>query len=450
MRRYGALAKLLPVTCGTFIVGWLAIAGVPPFSGFWSKDEILAYAWDNNVGLWAVGWITAVLTAFYMSRQVFLTFFGRYRYADATPEEIGEAWDTRTARAGVAADEADAAVEAARAEVTAAQGKVGGSETALATARDEAGSAGSAAAAVGTEQLEAARVAVTEAGDDKDAKKAAQATLRELEKPGKDLDKAEKAAAKAEESLGKARAAVATAEARVEELVGAAALQRRQVDDVRAESARRRPDPAASTLLVAPSTEGVEEDLPADVEHRRHLHPHESPPTMVIPLVVLALGALLAGALNLPFSSGTKVLEHWLEPSTLGNEHHLGLSGVGQLVLAVITALAALGAIAAAALVYLRARVAPATIEKPVLARAWYIDDTLAEVTAGPGLAAFDGTAAFDREVVDGSVNGAGRLVRLGASRLRVIQTGNVRNYALGVAVGAVALIGLFLSQASF
>ena len=106
MRRYGGLAKLLPVTCGVFIVGWLAIAGVPPFSGFWSKDEILAYAWNDNKVLWFIGLVVALLTAFYMSRATFLTFFGRYRYADPTPEEIDEAWDAKVAASEAAADEA--------------------------------------------------------------------------------------------------------------------------------------------------------------------------------------------------------------------------------------------------------------------------------------------------------------------------------------------------------
>ena len=82
MRRYGALRAAMPVTSITFIVGWLAIAGVPPFAGFWSKDEILAYAFDANPALWLVGLVTAVLTAFYMSRLVFMTFYGEARYGD--------------------------------------------------------------------------------------------------------------------------------------------------------------------------------------------------------------------------------------------------------------------------------------------------------------------------------------------------------------------------------
>src|SRR6476659_3765049 len=79
MRRYGQLRKYLPITSATFIVGWLSIAGVPPFSGFWSKDDILAGAFNaGSAGpvLWALGLVTALLTAFYMTRQVILTFFG--------------------------------------------------------------------------------------------------------------------------------------------------------------------------------------------------------------------------------------------------------------------------------------------------------------------------------------------------------------------------------------
>jgi NADH-quinone oxidoreductase subunit L len=83
MRRMGALRKLMPVTAATFIVGWLAIAGVPPFAGFWSKDEILAAAWDFSPVLWFVGVVTALLTAYYMSRQVFLVFYGQPRWKDA-------------------------------------------------------------------------------------------------------------------------------------------------------------------------------------------------------------------------------------------------------------------------------------------------------------------------------------------------------------------------------
>lgn len=85
MRSMGALRKLMPVTAGTFIVGWLAIAGVPPFAGFWSKDEILLGAWETNKVLWAIGLFTALLTAYYMTRQVLMVFYGKARWDSKHP-----------------------------------------------------------------------------------------------------------------------------------------------------------------------------------------------------------------------------------------------------------------------------------------------------------------------------------------------------------------------------
>ncbi len=86
MRKMGALRLLMPVTAGTFIVGWLAIAGVPPFAGFWSKDEILLFAWDKSPVLYVIGLVTALLTAYYMTRQVIMVFFGEARWHDAHAE----------------------------------------------------------------------------------------------------------------------------------------------------------------------------------------------------------------------------------------------------------------------------------------------------------------------------------------------------------------------------
>jgi NADH-quinone oxidoreductase subunit L len=86
MRRMGALRALMPVTALTFIFGWLAIAGVPPFAGFWSKDEILLYAYAKHPVLYVLALISAVLTAYYMTRQVIMVFFGKARWHDAHNE----------------------------------------------------------------------------------------------------------------------------------------------------------------------------------------------------------------------------------------------------------------------------------------------------------------------------------------------------------------------------
>ncbi|KQS41243.1 NADH-quinone oxidoreductase subunit L [Pedobacter sp. Leaf194] len=79
MRHMGGLRKKLPVTFLTMMIGTIAIAGLPPFSGFFSKDEILANAFQYSPILWGIGVFTAFLTSFYMFRMMFLTFSGKYR-----------------------------------------------------------------------------------------------------------------------------------------------------------------------------------------------------------------------------------------------------------------------------------------------------------------------------------------------------------------------------------
>ncbi len=82
MRLMGGLRKHMPITALTFLLGTLAISGIPPFAGFWSKDEILGEAFKANPALWVVGWLTAGMTAFYMFRMYFSTFEGGFRGQD--------------------------------------------------------------------------------------------------------------------------------------------------------------------------------------------------------------------------------------------------------------------------------------------------------------------------------------------------------------------------------
>ena len=78
MRKMGGLRKVMPVVGGTFLAGWLAISGIFPFAGFFSKDAILASAWvEGEYALWAIGLATALLMAFYMSRLYFRVFEGK-------------------------------------------------------------------------------------------------------------------------------------------------------------------------------------------------------------------------------------------------------------------------------------------------------------------------------------------------------------------------------------
>lgn len=256
MRRMGALRAAMPITAVTFIVGWLAIAGVPPLSGFWSKDEILLAAWEQpDIGplLWAVGLITALLTAYYMSRQTFLVFFG------------GERWD----------------------------------------------------------------------------------------------------------------------------------------DDV---------------------------------------HPHESPATMTLPLVLLAGAAAIGGIINLPLVGDWLVLEHFLEP-VLAHPHHFTSTTSTKLGLAFVAVIAGLGGIAFAVRAWLQSRMSTDRLEPALLENVFYVDSSISKFVGGPGTKAFEAAAAADRRVVDGAVNGVARLVRMIGEAIRPLQSGYLRHYASGVAVGAIILV---------
>src|SRR5207245_9245765 len=85
MRRMGGLKKYLPVTFATMFIGMLAIAGIPPFAGFFSKDEILFRAFLANKAIWVLAVATALITAFYMFRLMAMTLLGSLH---------GPAWET--------------------------------------------------------------------------------------------------------------------------------------------------------------------------------------------------------------------------------------------------------------------------------------------------------------------------------------------------------------------
>ena len=267
MRKMGALRKLMPITGFTFIIGWLAIAGIPPFAGFWSKDEVLLYAFANNRLLWLIGVITALLTAYYMTRQVIMVFFGEARWNDHAEEN------------------------------------------------------------------------------------------------------------------------------------GA---------------------------------------------HGDHT-PHESPWTMVTPLVILAGLSIVGGAMQLPFSKSTHFLEHWLEPVIHHSE--VSISGTwaysNKWLLLVVAIVIAVAGVVASIAVYAKGKFK--AIEPKILADAWRYDSAVSAIVGGPGRAAFGGVAAFDAKIVDGAVNGIGTEVRAASGLLRKIQSGLVRSYAFVIGLGAVVLLAWFL-----
>ncbi len=90
IRKMGGLRKKLPITHATFLVGALAIAGAPFLSGFWSKDEILHSAWGSSKIIYIIGLATAFLTAFYMFRLIFVTFYGKSRIEPEVESHLHE------------------------------------------------------------------------------------------------------------------------------------------------------------------------------------------------------------------------------------------------------------------------------------------------------------------------------------------------------------------------
>jgi NADH-quinone oxidoreductase subunit L len=291
IRTLGGLRKYLPLTAGAFIVAWLAIAGMPPFSGFWSKDEILASAFStHSYGVWVLGVVGAMLTGLYMTREVWLVFFANERF-------------------------------------------------------------------------------------------------------------------------------------------------RRPADQPAAAE-----DPTASPTVSF----GAEPAAPL-LDH----DPHESPPIMTTPILILAAGAVVAGLLDLPFEQ-LEFLTKWLDPVFEGARPVPPNSFVGGVALSALSVTLGLIGILVAHAVYRRGLPRPERdpgVERlgvvgRLFGHAYYFDETIARVVAGPLTRFADWLdRTVDAGIIDGAVNGTGRLFGSLGGGLRRVQTGLVRNYALGVVAGAVLLL---------
>jgi len=89
IRTMGGLRRYMPYTALGFTVAWLAISGVPPLAGFWAKDEVLSRAYfAGDYGVWVIGTLAALLTAFYMTRETWLVFFGNERFLAAEADGV--------------------------------------------------------------------------------------------------------------------------------------------------------------------------------------------------------------------------------------------------------------------------------------------------------------------------------------------------------------------------
>jgi NADH-quinone oxidoreductase subunit L len=177
--------------------------------------------------------------------------------------------------------------------------------------------------------------------------------------------------------------------------------------------------------------------------------PHESPGTMTGPILMLAFLAAVIGFINMPFH-GLEFFDDWLTPSFRGVEFHEPSSFFQGAILEVIAVILALIGITIAYLLYRRGLADPERdplderlgAVAPVLGHAYYYDYGISRLVDGP-IRAF---ARFldrvvDQKIIDGAVDGVGKLVKATARGLRHVQDGFVRRYALGIACGAAALL---------
>jgi NADH-quinone oxidoreductase subunit L len=173
--------------------------------------------------------------------------------------------------------------------------------------------------------------------------------------------------------------------------------------------------------------------------------PHESPWVMRAPLVVLAVLAFAGGLLDLPWVH-TSGLSSWLDPvfaHTLFNGHESAGLQISLIVVDAVAGLLGLGVAFAA-----WRRVDRPGLEPAFLQRVWYWDDVYDTLIGRPGQAmARVSATVIDARIIDGAVNGVAAVVRRSASGVRRLQTGYVRNYAIGIALGLAGVVAFLLSR---
>jgi NADH-quinone oxidoreductase subunit L len=294
LKKMGGLRSYMPITAATFAFGWLAIAGVFPLAGFWAKGDVLSNAFERFPALWAIGLVTALLTAYYMTRLYILAFTGDSRWRQAFAQS--------------------------RPQYT--------------------------------------------------------------------------------------------------------------------------PGLAGHTADAGHTPGGTE------AHGEPHTQPHESPWIMTAPLVVLAALSLLGGLLDLPWwHTGISAPLSWLEP-VLGAHQHLPYGSVStRVILAFVDGIIAIAGLGIAWRLW-RATADKPELEPEVLRRAWFIDDVYDFLIGRPSIAFAKAASVFDRVVIDGAVVGTAAAVRRAALGLRKVQTGFVRQYALGIVVGAVLLLAFMIVRA--
>lgn len=185
---------------------------------------------------------------------------------------------------------------------------------------------------------------------------------------------------------------------------------------------------------------------PAPDGRPAHHTPHESPWVMRIPLIVLAVGAAFWGFIDLPIN-GIEWFNNWLDPVFAGSLYNDHERGATVAALSTTDAVAAVAGLTIAWMLW-RVRADRPELEPRFLQRVWYWDDFYDAVIGRPGaaLARFSATVVESR-VIDAAVNGVGTLTRRVGSGARRLQTGYVRNYALGIALGLAAFLVFMVSR---
>jgi len=296
LRRMGGLKQELPITYWTFLIGALAIAGVPGLAGFFSKDEILARTFESgHTILWAVGLLTALLTATYMFRLVFLAFHGDRAPAAVSPEHPEEH------------------------------------------------------------------------------------------------------------------------------------------------------EPAAQH---SPPTHPARQHAPDTGHQASHGHLHDAPPAMAFVLIVLAIGSVFAGYVNV----GGR-FEHFLEPSFAPESVREVADTSAEIPLMIVSIVVAFAGIGLATYYFLKNRRAADAVAARfaglyrLLLNKYYVDEIYDAAIVQPiRIASEDGLwKVVDVRVIDGAVNGAGEIVGGSSELMRRLQTGSVRAYAASLFVGVVLILGYYL-----
>jgi NADH-quinone oxidoreductase subunit L len=198
----------------------------------------------------------------------------------------------------------------------------------------------------------------------------------------------------------------------------------------------------------------------AESPHMHHTaHLHDAPRSMAIALIVLAIGSVLAGYLNVPPAiGGSAFLEHFLEPSLhvpATDGAHAAADHADhtvEVMLMILSSLIALAGIGLAAFLYLKRPQMPDTFAArfrgayQFLVNKGYIDEVYDAAVVQPIKALSDHVLwKGDARVIDGAVNGTGQIVMETGALARQIQTGSVRTYAVFVLFGAVAIVGYYL-----